>query len=65
MGSPSQTQLAEKLGVRQKMINDYKRGNCFKQVQDAYERAAQVLGSLAETYAAMGQKNKAVKILHK
>ena len=31
----------------------------------AYERAAQVLGSLAETYAAMGQKSKAVKILHK
>jgi hypothetical protein len=31
----------------------------------AYERAAQVLGSLAEAYAAMGQKNKAVKILHK
>ena len=33
--------------------------------RNAYERAAQVLGSLAETYAAMGQKNKAVKILHK
>ncbi len=31
----------------------------------AYERAAQVLGSLAEAYAAMGQKSKAVKILHK
>ncbi len=31
----------------------------------AYERAAQVLVSLAEAYAAMGQKNKAVKILHK
>jgi hypothetical protein len=31
----------------------------------AYERAAQVLGSLAEAYAAMGQKNKTVKILHK
>ena len=31
----------------------------------AYERAAQVLGSLAEVYAAMGQKNKAVKILRK
>ncbi|GMQ79861.1 MAG: hypothetical protein BMS9Abin03_306 [Thermodesulfobacteriota bacterium] len=31
----------------------------------AYERAAQVLGSLAEAYAAMGQKNKALKILHK
>ncbi len=31
----------------------------------AYERAAQVLGSLAEAYATMGQKNKAVKILHK
>ena len=31
----------------------------------AYERAARVLGSLAETYAAMGQKSKAVKILHK
>ena len=33
--------------------------------RNAYARAAQVLGSLAETYAAMGQKNKAVKILHK
>ena len=31
----------------------------------AYERAAQVLGSLAEVYAATGQKNKAVNILHK
>ena len=31
----------------------------------AYERAAQVLGSLAETYAEMGQISKAVKILHK
>lgn len=31
----------------------------------AYERAAQVLGSLAEAYAAIGQKNKAVDILHK
>jgi len=30
----------------------------------AYERAAQVLGSLAEAYLAMGQKSKAVKILH-
>lgn len=29
----------------------------------AYERAAQVLGSLAETYAATGQKSKADKIL--
>ena len=31
----------------------------------AYARAAQVLGSLAEAYGAMGQKNNAVKILHK
>ena len=31
----------------------------------AYERAAQVLGSLAEAYLAMGQKSKAAKILHK
>ena len=31
----------------------------------AYERAAQVLGSLAETYAALGQTSKAIKILHK
>jgi hypothetical protein len=30
----------------------------------AYERAAQVLGSLAEIYAATGQKSKADKILH-
>lgn len=30
----------------------------------AYQRAAQVLGSLAETYSAMGQKSKADKILH-
>jgi len=30
----------------------------------AYERAAQVLGSLAEAYLTMGQKSKAVKILH-
>lgn len=30
----------------------------------AYERAAKVLGSLAEAYLAMGQKSKAVKILH-
>jgi hypothetical protein len=30
----------------------------------AYERTAQVLGSLAEVYLAMGQKGKAVKILH-
>jgi len=30
----------------------------------AYERDAQVLGSLAEAYLAMGQKSKAVKILH-
>jgi hypothetical protein len=33
--------------------------------RNAYGRAAQVLGSLAETYASMDQKNKAVKILHK
>lgn len=31
----------------------------------AYERAAQVLGSLAEAYATMGQKSKTLKILHK
>jgi hypothetical protein len=31
----------------------------------AYARAAQVLGSLAEAYVAMGQNNKAVNILHK
>jgi citrate synthase len=31
----------------------------------AYEKAAQVLGSLAETYAAMDQTSKAIKILHK
>ena len=31
----------------------------------AYERAAQVLGSLAEAYAATGNKSKAIKILHK
>ncbi len=31
----------------------------------AYERAAQVLGSLAEAYIAMDKKSKAVKILHK
>jgi len=30
----------------------------------AYERAAQVLASLAEAYLAMGQKTKAAKILH-
>jgi hypothetical protein len=30
----------------------------------AYERAAQVLGALAETYIAMGKMSKAVKILH-
>jgi tetratricopeptide (TPR) repeat protein len=30
----------------------------------AYERAAKVLGSLAEAYMAMGQKRKAAKILH-
>jgi len=30
----------------------------------AYERAAQVLGSLAETYVAMGRKGEAVKLLH-
>ena len=30
----------------------------------AYERAAQVLASLAEVYLVMGQKSKAVKILH-
>jgi len=30
----------------------------------AYERAAQVLGSLAEAYMAMGQKSNAAKILH-
>lgn len=32
--------------------------------RSAYERAAQVLGALAETYLAMGEKNKAVKLLH-
>jgi hypothetical protein len=30
----------------------------------AYGRAAQVLGSLSEAYLAMGQKNKAIEILH-
>jgi len=30
----------------------------------AYERAAQVLGSLAEVYLSMGQQSKAAKILH-
>jgi hypothetical protein len=33
--------------------------------RNAYGRAAQVVGSLAETYASMDQKSKAVKILHK
>jgi uncharacterized Zn finger protein len=31
----------------------------------AYDRAAQVIGSLAEAFTAMGQKNNAVKILNK
>ncbi len=31
----------------------------------AYERAAQVLGSLAEAYVAIGQKKKTAKILHR
>ncbi|MBW2164239.1 MAG: hypothetical protein JRF43_07325, partial [Deltaproteobacteria bacterium] len=30
----------------------------------AYEKAAQVMGSLAEAYLAMGQESKALKILH-
>ena len=33
--------------------------------RNAYGRAAHVLGSLAETYASMGQKSKSIKILHK
>jgi len=32
--------------------------------RSAYDRAAQVLGSLAEAYLAMDQENKALKILH-
>jgi len=32
--------------------------------RNAYERAAQVLGSLAEAYASMGKKTEAVQILH-
>lgn len=50
---------AEKIG---KMRIDHIVSNKHRR---AYERAAQVLGSLAEVYAAMGQKNKATKILHK
>ena len=50
---------AEKIGksrIEHIVSNKYRR---------AYERAAQVLGSLAEANAATGQKSKAVKILHK
>jgi hypothetical protein len=50
---------AEKIGksrIEHIVSNKYRR---------AYERAAQVLGSIAEAYAATGQKSKAVKILHK
>lgn len=49
---------AEKIGksrIEHIVSNKYRR---------AYERAAQVLGSLAEAYAATEQKNKAAKILH-
>jgi len=50
---------AEKIGQRRvdHIVSNKHRG--------AYERAAQVLGSLAETYAAMDQTSKAIKILHK
>jgi len=50
---------AEKIGQRRDdhIVSNKHRG--------AYERAAQVLGSLAETYAAMDQTSKAIKILHK
>lgn len=50
---------AEKIGKRridQIVSNQYR---------NAYERAAQVLGSLAETYMSMGQESKAIKLLHK
>ncbi len=50
---------AERIGKRriEHIVSNKHRG--------AYERAAQVLGSLAEVYAAMGQTSKAIKILHK
>jgi hypothetical protein len=49
---------AERIGKRRidHIVSNQHRG--------AYARAAQVLGSLAEAYAAMGQKAKAIKILH-
>ena len=50
---------AEKIGksrIEHIVSNQYRR---------AYERAAQVLCSLAEAHAAMGQKSKALKILNK
>jgi hypothetical protein len=50
---------AEKIG---KMRIDHIVSNKHRR---AYERAAQVLGSLAEAYIAMDKKSKAVKILHK
>jgi len=50
---------AEKIG---KMRIDHIVSNKHRR---AYERAAQVLGSLAEAYIAMDNKSKAVKILHK
>ncbi len=50
---------AEKIG---KMRIDHIVSNKHRR---AYERAAQVLGSLAEVYAATGKKTKAAKILHK
>ncbi len=55
----SRVQFLKKIGksrIEHIVSNKYRR---------AYARAAQVLGSLAEAYTAMEQKNKAVKILHK
>lgn len=56
---PKYLTWAEKIGksrIEHIVSNKYRRAD---------ERASQMLGSLSETYAAMGQKNKAVKILHK
>ncbi|MCP4574773.1 MAG: hypothetical protein GY846_00595, partial [Deltaproteobacteria bacterium] len=58
-------QYAEKcLPWAEKIGNSRINGIVSKQRRGAYDKAAQVLGALAETYIAVGNKEKAVALLH-
>jgi hypothetical protein len=62
---PTQARRAEYLAWAEKIGKSRIDHIVTNKHRRAYGRAAQVLGSLAEVYVTMEQKNKAVKILHK